>query len=88
MFARLVAGGDGRFGCLVRVWGFAEAEVAGEFEGEILFVDPDFAAVGGAAVFALTQVEGAVAVVAVLDVAGERLAADVAVVRVGWRLAV
>ena len=48
---------------LNRIQGFAEADVAGEFEGEVLFADPDFTAVEGGAVFALAEVEGELAVV-------------------------
>jgi hypothetical protein len=56
----------------------AEAGVAGVFEGEVLLVDPDLAAVGIGAGFALAEVERAVAVVAISEVAEEGFAADVA----------
>jgi hypothetical protein len=45
--------------------GDAEAFVAGEFEGEVVFVDPDVAAVFGfGVVVAEAEVEGAMALVA------------------------
>jgi hypothetical protein len=56
----------------------AQAGVTGVFEGEVLLVDPDFAAVGVGVGFALTEVEGAVAVVAIGVVVEQRLVADVA----------
>jgi hypothetical protein len=58
----LVAGANRGLGPRLRD---AEAGVAGEFEGEVVFVDPDVAAVfGGGVVVAETEVEGAVAPVA------------------------
>ena len=60
--------------------GDAEALVAGEFEGEVVFVDPDVAAVFGlGVVVAEAEVEGAVALVAESGVVfGEGGVADVA----------
>ena len=72
----LVARRDGRFGFLVGVGNSAHADVAGEFQGEELFVDPDFAAIGCSAVFALAEVEWVIAVVAGFDFVGEWLVAN------------
>jgi hypothetical protein len=43
----------------------AQTHVAGVFEGEVLLVDPDLAAVDAGAALAQAEVEGAVAVVAI-----------------------